>query len=250
MNDAHEWIQRWDSQQERYIERREERFTVIGDVLEEVCPPDAKILDLCCGPGSLGSRLAARFPRAHVTGVDFDPVLLGLAREVHAADPRRAWIETDLRRAAWYKEGQLSPGFDAVVSTTALHWLSGAELTRVYRDLAGLLRRGGVFLNGDHIAPAPNEARLARIGKARRNLVERDADLRGSATWDGWWEEIAADPAFTALWQERRRRFGDRHGEEPITLAFHLAALRQAGFVEANVVWQRWDDVVMAALVA
>ncbi|WP_394838719.1 methyltransferase domain-containing protein [Pendulispora rubella] len=249
MSNAHEWIQRWDTQQERYIERREERFTVIGDVLEEVGPAEPKILDLCCGPGSLGSRLAARFPRAHVTGVDFDPVLLGLARTAHAGDPRRAWVETDLRHAGWWKEARLSPGFDAVVSTTALHWLSGAELTRVYRELAGLLRPGGVLMNGDHVAPAWEEPRLARIAKARRDLVQRDADARGSDTWEAWWEEISGDSAFTELWQERRRRFGDRHGEEPITLDFHLAALRQAGFVEANVVWQRWDDVVMAALV-
>ena len=249
MSNAHEWIQRWDTQQERYIERREERFTVIGDVMDAFCAPDATILDLCCGPGSLGSRLADRFPRAHVTGVDFDPVLLGLARAVHAGDPRRAWVETDLRRPAWWREGSLSPGFDAVVSTTALHWLSGAELTRVYREVAGLLRPGGVFVNGDHVAPALDEPRLARVAKVRRDLAQRDADARGSATWEGWWEEIAADPAFTELWQERRRRFGDRHGEEPITLGFHIAALRQAGFVEANVVWQRWDDVVMAALV-
>jgi trans-aconitate methyltransferase len=33
--------------------------------------------------------------------------------------------------------------FDAVVSTTALHWLSAAELGELYRVLATLLRPGG-----------------------------------------------------------------------------------------------------------
>lgn len=102
--------------------------------------------------------------------------------------------------------------------------------------------------NGDHVAPALEAPGLARIGVARRKLAERAADARGSDTWEGWWDEIAADPSFAEAWPERGRRYGARHGEEPIPLAFHLAALRQGGFVQAGVVWQRWAGVVMAAL--
>ncbi len=246
---ARNWIASWDLQQERYIERREERFTVIGDVLAETIRPEGIILDLACGPGSLGSRLAGRFPRARVIGLDLDPVLLSLARTVHEGDARRSFIETDLRVPSWIDpyRGQLE-GIDAVVSTTALHWLESHELMRVYRDLARCLRPGGVLVNGDHVAPEPGPRLLDRIGSTQKERAERLADARGAASWEGWWEEIAADPAYAELYRERKRRYASRHGEEPLTLSFHLAALRQAGFAEAGVVWQRWDDTVMVAV--
>lgn len=218
-------------------------------MLAETCPPEARILDLACGPGSLGTRLRGRFPRAQVVGLDFDPVLLALAGAAHAGDERRSWVEADLRDRNWWTRADLGR-FDAVVSTTALHWLAGDELTRVYRDLATLLRPGGVLVNGDHVAPDAGEHTLARIAAARRQEAHREADALGRTTWDQWWDAIAADPVLVEEWRERGRRFGVRHGEEPITLGVHLAALRQGGFVQAGVAWQRWDDVVIVGTTA
>ncbi|WP_394822463.1 class I SAM-dependent methyltransferase [Pendulispora albinea] len=246
---ARDWLSRWDTQQDRYIERREERFAVIGDLLAATCRADAKILDLACGPGSLGARLAERFPKAQVVGVDYDPVLLAIARTAHREDPRRRFLESDLRLSGWWKD-EAPASFDAVVSTTALHWLGSHELVRVYREAARLLRPGGVLVNGDHVAPAPGEQALARVVARSREQMHVEADARGAATWEGWWDAIAHDATFAGAWEERGRRFGARHGEEPITLAYHLAALRQAGFEETGVAWQRWDDVVMFGTVA
>ncbi|HWL89326.1 MAG TPA: class I SAM-dependent methyltransferase [Polyangiaceae bacterium] len=248
---ARHWIARWDVQQERYIERREERFEAIGDVLAQTLGEEGTILDLACGPGCLGTRLSQRFPRARVIGLDFDPVLLALARAANAGDARRSWIETDLRAPKWLAPWTVElSGVDAVVSTTALHWLGSDELMRVYRDLAACIRPGGVFVNGDHVAPERGTELLANFASVHKQRAERLADAQGVPDWRRWWEEIAADPAYADLHRERARRFGERHGEEPLTLSFHLAALRQAGFAEAGVVWQRWDDVVMTGVKA
>src|ERR687888_1497742 len=74
------WLQRWDAQQETYMPDREERFEVLVDLVELVAGPGGRVIDLACGPASLGARILDRLPAATVVGVDADPVLLALAR--------------------------------------------------------------------------------------------------------------------------------------------------------------------------
>lgn len=59
-------------------------------LLARLALPDAPaILDVGCGTGEISSRLAARFPRARVTGVDLLEPHLALARERYAAHADR-----------------------------------------------------------------------------------------------------------------------------------------------------------------
>jgi hypothetical protein len=51
--------------------------------------------------------------------------------------------------------------FDAVLSATAIHWVQPNEVVAMYRTLARLLRRGGVFANADHM-PVSSEPIAAR----------------------------------------------------------------------------------------
>src|SRR5690606_31287917 len=79
---ADEAVALWDAQQAAYIAEREQRFDVMLDVLsQELGDREATILDLACGPGSLARRLVDALPHARVVAVDYDPVLLDLARE-------------------------------------------------------------------------------------------------------------------------------------------------------------------------
>ncbi|WP_366521110.1 class I SAM-dependent methyltransferase [Lapillicoccus sp.] len=55
--------------------------------------------------------------------------------------------------------------FDAVLSSTALHWLPAEALSGLYRDLAQLLRPGGVFLNADHLPYGPATPILAQLSE-------------------------------------------------------------------------------------
>jgi len=145
---ARTWVQRWDRQQEHHLPDREQRFAVIADIVvltaERLDKPDPVILDIGCGPGSLSARIRQRLPLARVIGVDSDPLLLGLAA---ANYPWLELIDTDLGSPQWTNE---LPVFevDAVVSTTALHWLRPEELAALYRNLAGIIRPGGLFVNG------------------------------------------------------------------------------------------------------
>jgi SAM-dependent methyltransferase len=253
---ARDWIDRWDRQQEVYMADREERFTALIDAVEAaVSRPDPLILDLGCGPGSLAVRVLARLPGATVVAVDADPVTLALGRAAYSDRPGLRFLSLDLRAPGWTTTLGLAPGrlVDAVVSTTALHWLSGTELRDLYAALAGLLRPGGVFLDGDHLreddTATPILARLDQAledQEARRRYPDGHAD-RGE-DWNQWWQSVAADPALAAAAAERARGYVHHGDEGGAQLAAHTTALRAAGFAEVGTLWQRGSSRVLCGV--
>lgn len=243
------WLERWDRQQAAYMENRERRFSAMFDAVEARGPPTLA-LDLACGPGSLTSRLLDRFPASRVIAVDYDPVLLRIGRETLARfDRRLSWVEGDLRGDSWSRSLPVGR-FDAILSTTALHWLSEEELIRVYGSLPSLLRPGGVFLNGDHLRYEPDQPGLDEIARsesaARRARRKAAGDVE---TWDDWWKRLSAEPGLREQFAERARRFPEtHHREENLSTATHERALRSAGFREVGTIWQEFDDRVLMAL--
>ena len=252
---ARDWIARWDRQQEVYLPDREERFSALIDAVEAGAGrPDPLVLDLGCGPGSLAARLLARVPAAAVIAVDADPVTLSLGRAAHAGLPGLRFLDVDLRAPGWEAELGVEPGrVDAVVSTTALHWLTAAELRALYRVLASLLRPGGLFLDGDHLRL--DETRNPVLARLERALEEAEGRRRfpgghaGRAEdWRQWWQAVAADPALAGAAAERERRTVNHHGPEGTLLAVHADALRAAGFTEVGTLWQRGSNRLLAAV--
>ena len=253
---ARDWIARWDRQQEVYLADREERFTALIDAVEAgTGRPDPLVLDLGCGPGSLSARLLARIPAANVIAVDADPVTLSLGRAAYGDVPGLRFLEIDLRSSGWETELGLEPGrqVDAVVSTTALHWLSAAELRRLYRVLASLLRPGGLFLDGDHLRLDETETpALARLDRAIEEVEDRrrfpDGHAGRAEDWRQWWQAVAAEPALAGAAAERERGTVHHHGPEGALFAVHTAALRAAGFAEVGTLWQRGSNRLLAAI--
>ena len=148
----------------------------------------------------------------------------------------------------------LSRAADAAVSTTALHWLNGAQLRAMYAELATVLRPGGLLLDGDHLledeAAAPG---LARLGDAVSERAVRRLTGGGEGTredWKAWWEAATTAPelAGPAAERERRRLSEDHHGSESVLLSQHVAALRAAGFTEIGTLWQHGDNRILCAV--
>jgi SAM-dependent methyltransferase len=234
------WIRRWDAQQEFYVADREERFAVIGDIVAHTITTGT-VLDLGCGPGSLAGRLAERLPDARIIGVDADPLLLAMARGRYGTVE---FVDADLGGTSWLAE--IPDVVDAAVSTTALHWLTPDQLDGVYRALAGRIRPGGVFVNGDHLGlgdPALDKlATAVRQGRAAR------VGVTGHEDWDAWWEAVGAEPALAGLLTERSQRTVAHHGSNHLSVTEHRDLLLAAGFRSAGPVWQTGDDHVIAAI--
>jgi SAM-dependent methyltransferase len=281
-----QWIARWDTMQTAYLPFREERFAIMLDVIAEVIGDRFLALDLASGPGAISQRLLTRFPHARCVAVDYDPALLALGQgALGDVDGRLRWVEADLRDPAWIEQlGETQ--VDAVLSTTALHWLDAGPLTRLYGQLGALVRPGGIVLNGDHMAYAPHLPTFRKLADAyvsrRRTQVfgEREGAIQ-EADWRAWWAAFAHEPGVEPLVVERERRFASisetRHGtnalaepakdgSEPPSLAdaaqettqlleraspiaeVHEAALRDAGFREVGVVWRTLDDGILLAV--
>jgi SAM-dependent methyltransferase len=252
---AVEWIGRWDAQQEWFMPDREERFTVLIDAVEAGAGrDDPLVLDLGCGPGSLAVRLLGRMPAARVVAIDSDPLLLALGRAAHGGLAGLRFADQDLRQAGWTGRLGLDRAADAAVSTTALHWLDGAELRATYAELATVLRPGGLLLDGDHLREDPAAVpTLAGLGDAisergtRRRLGGRGVHVED---WKAWWAAATTDPelAGPAAERQRRRLSEDHHGSETVLLVQHVAALRAAGFAEIGTLWQYGENRILCAV--
>jgi trans-aconitate methyltransferase len=248
--DWQHWLARWDQQQTGYLPEREARFTAMLDVLDILLPDDFVAVDLACGPGAISQRLLTRFPQAHCLAVDLDPVLLHMGQHVLGTmGGRLRWVETDLTAPGWPTQLGVTQ-VDAVLSTTALHWLPAEHLTRVYRELGTLVRPGGVVLNGDHLKFEPALPSFQRVADAVKARHQDEAfTQRGNEDWASWWAALRTETALAELFAERERRFAWRQPEQhrPI-YALHEAALRDAGFREVGVIWQRMDNRVLMAV--
>jgi SAM-dependent methyltransferase len=243
---ATRWLQRWDAQQERYVPDREERFRVVIDVVRAATEGGpAAVVDLGCGPGSLSRRLAEALPRARVVGVDADPLLLGLGQA--NMNERVRLIEADLANPGWPDATGLPGPWDAAVSSTALHWLSPADLGQLYRVLADNLRPGGVFVNADNMGLG--QPQLDAIADAVRIARTRRVGTEGNEEWTAWWQALREDDELGPLLDARSARASAaHHTENDLTVWQHAELLRQAGFAEAGPVWQFGDDHVLVAV--
>ncbi|OON80672.1 class I SAM-dependent methyltransferase [Streptomyces tsukubensis] len=244
---AAQWVERWDRQQQRYAFDREERFTVVADVVEHVTAGRSApaVADLGCGPGSMAVRLSRRLPQARVIAVDMDPLLLELGRTLEEGMIR--YVEAVIGEDGWTDALGLDQPLDAAVSTTAFHYLPAAVLQRVYTQLAAILRPGGVLVNADHLQQEAAADIAAHVG--RRRATRQSAFAHED--WESWWAAAERDPALTHLFNERRRRRGSRGDTSAgngLTLSRHTAMLRAAGFAQAGPVWQVGNSCVLVAV--
>jgi SAM-dependent methyltransferase len=245
---AEAWQESWDRQQEGYMPDRELRLTALLDVVEAVAGPRPLVVDLACGTGTISRRLLERFPEARAIAVDVDPALLTIARASLRDDARVRFVRADLADPAW--AGRLpETQVDAVLTATALHWLPESLLRRVYRDLVGVVRPGGVLANADQMAP-PDLPRLGAALAAVETRRQQEVRADGRPDWDGWWDIAAADPVIADAVAARRARFGgvNHPAEFDPPSSWHAQALLDAGFEEAGVVWRSGGGAVVAAL--
>jgi len=241
-------LEGWDAQQESFNPDRERRFSAMFDVLAASLPRRFVALDLGSGPGSLSVRLLRRFPSARVVAVDYDPVTRRIGEgALGSYGGRLTWVDAKLGRPGW-TEQLPARRVDAAVSTTALHWLPAGDLRRLYRDLARVIRRGGVFLDGDHLPWGREAPGLARLAEGVRRVRFRGVRLdREWKAWTDWWDAAEKVPALRPFFAERKRRSAQHPRTGDLPLSVHVAALRRAGFRDVGVVWQDLTNRVLFA---
>jgi SAM-dependent methyltransferase len=250
-SDARRLLRAWDRQQEEFNRLREARFTFMLDVLEAHLPGRFRAMDLGSGPGSLSDRLLRRFPQARCVAIDRDPVGLQIgAAAIGTHRGRLTWLDADLGAPGWDR-GLGRVRYDAALSTTALHWLRPARLRLLYRNLYRRMRPGAVLLNGDHLPWPERNRELTSLAEEVRRLTLGSAGGRRPwrKGWEAWWRSAERTPGLEAAFAERRRRFSSTHPHvKEVDVEFHLRALRDAGFRDPSVAWQRFENRVVVAI--
>ena len=135
----------WDPQQ--YLKFGGERLRPAHDLLARIPLHEPRtIVDLGCGTGTVTALLRARWPAAHITGVDNSSAMLERAR---ATLPTVEWEAADL--AQWAPRKPV----DLLVSNAALHWLDHHP-TLFPRLMAQLAPNGvlAVQMPAQHAAPS------------------------------------------------------------------------------------------------
>lgn len=248
--DGEAWQVSWDRQQESYLPDREERFTAMLDTVEAVAGTSPCVLDLAGGTGSISLRTAARFPDARSTLVDVDAALLAIAAATVAGrglGDRVAVVEADLADPGW--TAAVEAPYDAILTATALHWLPGGDLRRVYAQAHGLLRDGGVLVNVDHHADDGLPTLSPLLRDVRRTARDAQHAATPTSEWGGWWDAVRADAALAPLAAQRDARFGVDHAERFTPgLRWHEEALRAAGFREVGLVWRGLTDAAVCGV--
>jgi protein-S-isoprenylcysteine O-methyltransferase Ste14/predicted nicotinamide N-methyase len=119
--------------------------------------PDADVLDVGCGTGTLALMAATRAPSARIVGLDVDPDILSIARRKVAEAGRNVTLAegsaTDPPFAA--------ASFDRVLSTLMLHHLTTPQKRATLAAVRRLLRPGGELHVADFGRPHTTLMRLA-----------------------------------------------------------------------------------------
>jgi ubiquinone/menaquinone biosynthesis C-methylase UbiE len=198
-SDAHarDYLERADS-----ISHRGEGESAL---LEFIPQKTRRILDLGTGDGRLLALVRRQHPDTEAVAVDFSPAMLEAARKRFAEDPAVKVLahNFDEPLPAFGK-------FDAVISSFAIHHVVHERKRALYAEIYGLLTKGGVFCNLEHVAsPTP---------RLHKEFLERIG--------------------FTVETEDTSNKLLD--------LETQLGWLREIGFVEVDCFW-KWRELALLA---
>ncbi len=160
-------------------------------VLLEHVPRDARrILDLGTGDGRLLALLQIDRHDMHGVGLDLSELMLEAAGKRFADDERIELVAHDLAEPL-----PALGGFDAVVSSMAIHHLEHERKRSLYGEILDLLEPGGVFANFEHVASPTHRLHLAFFAAIGEPLADEDPSdrLLDVETQLGWLRALGFD---------------------------------------------------------
>jgi tRNA (cmo5U34)-methyltransferase len=159
--------------------------------LQRVVPAGARrILDLGTGNGRLLDLLLPSRPEASAVGLDISVPMLKAASERFEGVERVTLVEHDLAEPL----PDLG-GFDAVVSSFAIHHLEHERKRSLLAEAIGLLEPGGVLANLEHVASPTRRLHLAFYAAIGEPLEDEDPSdkLLDVETQLGWLRDLGLE---------------------------------------------------------
>ncbi|WP_042371984.1 methyltransferase domain-containing protein [Streptacidiphilus neutrinimicus] len=194
----------WDPQQ--YLHHADLRSRPFFELVDRIPGAPARVVDLGCGPGNTTATLPARWPDAHVVGVDNSAEMIEKARRDVGA------VEFRLGDIAEYDPAVDAP--DLIVSNAALQWVPGH--TGLFPAWIDALPSGGVLAfqvpgNFD----APSHALLHDLRNSPRWAERVGGPHRAAAPEPGEYLDVLAGLGCTPdVWETTYHQVLE--GERPV----------------------------------
>jgi tRNA (cmo5U34)-methyltransferase len=134
-------------------------------LLDQIPPKVQRILDLGTGNGRTLALVKLNRPNAEGVALDFSGPMLEQAKKRFQNDNSVKIVKHDFSLPLSASE---LGGFDAVVSSIAIHHLVNERKKELYQEIFGLLNPGGVFCNLEHVSSPSQTAHLkflAEVGQ-------------------------------------------------------------------------------------
>ena len=165
-----EGAKKWADNAERRRPVRAQIRQAIGERLEMLAP-GSRVLELGSGPGFLAEHVLSRCPQlASYTLFDFSEPMLEMSRARLGRFPAARFVAGDFRAEDWTHH--VAGIYDAVVTMQAVHEVRHKRhVSRLYRQIRGLLAPGGLFLVCDRTPEDDSPRSMALFMTAQEQVM-------------------------------------------------------------------------------
>jgi tRNA (cmo5U34)-methyltransferase len=176
-----------------------------------------RVIDLGCGTGTVAACVLDAFPNAQVTCLDLAENMIAMAQVKLARYPLVRYVVGD------FSAFECDDGYDAVVSSLALHHLVTNEDKRnYYRRIYNSIASGGVFYNADVVLGSNDFLQNVYMEQWRKFMSRNVSKDEVEGKWI---------PRYQAE-------------DRPARLMDQLEWMTEIGFVDVDVIWKCYNFAV------
>jgi len=208
------FVQNYVDHAEGFIVDRRRSLAIMNSFYSRFIKPKClntpKVLDLGCGDGILSRALLSVDESIDVTLLDGSPEMLENAKKLIGAEANAKYVKSTFQELIAGKK--MDGYYNFVVSSMAIHHLTGDEKKQFFEWIYEILEPGGAFVNIDVVTD------------------EEDLETWYLELWEDWIREREELNPPQKSMAGISKEYKDNHDNLPDTLEFQLEALRSCGF--------------------
>jgi len=133
----------------------QEQLETVSRIIDTHNKDIISFLDLGCGDGFMGKFIYDMYPNSEGIFLDTSTEMIRKAQE-SGLKASTKFIVQDFGNDDWTSSLKSKTDFDLIISGFAIHHIGHEKKKRLYRDIYGLLKSNGIFLNLEHVS-SPTE---------------------------------------------------------------------------------------------